>query len=150
MQGTAIVASIPRLAKRTTSHHRVIRYRLGGLHLMVRSPVDAHLQEELRDRTISASTVDNGQHDWISYMRAASLGTDAPSIQATPEAPGATVVQGGDRSFGPFGTPGFQVCGCHRGHTASSQSIRTLVQHGLARSMASRVSPSSGPSKSST
>lgn len=86
---------IPRSAQGSTSHHRVVRYRLGGLQLLVRSAVDAYLQKEVAKSLPSRKNL--AQDDLVSCMKAASVGTDAPSVQDTPEAPGVKVVHGGEQ-----------------------------------------------------
>ena len=85
-----------RSAEGSTSHHRIIGYRLGGLKLLVRSAVDAYLQDEVAGEEKSATKDHCGQDDLVNFMKAASLDTDAPSVKATPDAPGVTVVHGGE------------------------------------------------------
>jgi hypothetical protein len=86
---------IPSSAQGSTSHHRVIRYRIGSLQLLVRFAVDAYLQEEIPGHIKSASKDIYEPKDLVTFMKATSLSTDAPSIDTTPEAPGVTVVRGG-------------------------------------------------------
>lgn len=81
---------IPSSAQGSTSHHRVIRYRISSLQLLVRSAVDAYLQEEIPGHTKSARKDIYEPEDLVTFMKAASLSTDAPSIDTTPEAPGVT------------------------------------------------------------
>ena len=85
---------IARAALGSTSHHRIIRYDFGGLQCLVRSAVDAFIRsaEELLSPDLDPVT-DSG--DLVSYMKATSLGAQAPSLDMQPTAPGVSVVKGG-------------------------------------------------------
>lgn len=86
---------IARSAQGSTSHHRVIRYRLGALQLLVRFAVDAYLPDQASGHKGSPSAHISIQEGLVSILKATSLATDALSIEDTPEAPGLTLVQGG-------------------------------------------------------
>ena len=86
-------------AKGSTSHYRIVSYRFGGLKFIVRSAVDAYL-EDLVPKPKSLSDTGNDQHaedELCEYMKAASLGQEGPSVVEEPEAPGIEVIRGGAR-----------------------------------------------------
>ncbi len=60
-QYTKLLAS----AKGSTSHHRIVRYRFGGLDLLVRSGVDAYLRELV---TGSDSAEETGAGDLLNHV----------------------------------------------------------------------------------
>ncbi len=82
-------------AKGSTSHHRVIHYNFGGLQFLVRSAVDAYVEDLTKTPEAPKASDKHKGDDLIKYMKAASLGNAAPSIVDRPEAPGLTVVHGG-------------------------------------------------------
>jgi hypothetical protein len=71
---------ILRSAEGSTSHHRVIGYRLGSLRLLIRSTIDAYSEDEVAGREQPTSRRPYSQDDPINFMKAASLASDAPSI----------------------------------------------------------------------
>lgn len=58
-----IYTAVESVAKRTTSHHRILNYKFGGLNLLVRSVADAYLPKhpsvatEQRDESSMADLV---------------------------------------------------------------------------------------------
>lgn len=86
---------IPLFAQESTSHHRMIRYQLGALKLLVRSTFDAYLLEELPNHNNSEGKDIEDQADLVNFMSSVSRVPKASSIKDTPEAPVLTVVPGG-------------------------------------------------------
>ncbi|KAI9833258.1 MAG: hypothetical protein M1826_000171 [Phylliscum demangeonii] len=76
----------------STTHHRIMRYRYGGLRLLVRSAVDGYLEEE----TTGGGRKDEQDYerDFVGIMRARSLSHPAPSVAKTPVRPGVKIAQG--------------------------------------------------------
>lgn len=83
----------------STSHHRIARYNLGGLDFIVRSAFDAYLEDVASKLEVSTGSGKerHREEDLTSYMKAASLLGDAPSMNDTPEAPGLHVIHGGEK-----------------------------------------------------
>ena len=79
-------------AKGSTSHHRLVSYRFGGFKLLVRSAVDAYLRETEEGKE---EDDDSDEDDLVDQLSAVALTVEGPSTEATPEAPGITVVAGG-------------------------------------------------------
>lgn len=78
-------------------HHRIVRYRFGGLGLLVRSEVDAYLQERVKgpDSPKKAKSWDLLNH--ADFVKTLSLGSRPTTPTETKEKPSSrvTVVQGG-------------------------------------------------------
>jgi len=85
-------------AEGSTSHHRIARYNLAGLKLVVRSAFDAYFEDAASklEAPTGSGKERHQEEDLTSYMKVASLVGDAPSIIDTPEAPGLHVIQGGE------------------------------------------------------
>ena len=85
-------------AKGSTSHHRIVSYKFGGLKLIVRSAVDAYLKDLLTKPGSSPDTEKDQLHqdDLCEYMKATSLEQEGPSVVEEPKAPGLAVVRGGE------------------------------------------------------
>lgn len=85
-------------AKGSTSHHRVVRYKFGGLVLLVRSAVDAYLQELVK---MPNSPKQTGAKDFdhVKLVKALSLGSQAAMPTEAKEGFNGrvTVVQGGQK-----------------------------------------------------
>lgn len=93
--GTCIVSFQSLL--RVALHHRIVRYRFGGLGLLVRSEVDAYLQERVKgpDSPKKAKSWDLLNH--ADFVKTLSLGSRPTTPTETKEKPSSrvTVVQGG-------------------------------------------------------
>ena len=86
-------------AKGSTSHHRIVQYTFGGLNLLVRSAVDAYL-EELVERADSSVVKDPGDPlDHVNFVQNVSLGgrVATPSETENEFDGRVTVVQGGQK-----------------------------------------------------
>ena len=84
-------------AKGSTSHHRVVKYKFGGLVLLVRSGVDAYLQELVKGPYSPEETGVGDVLDHDSFMKTLSLGSRVAIPTETKEGikDQVTVVQGG-------------------------------------------------------
>lgn len=82
-------------AKGSTSHHRIVGYKFGGFRLLVRSSVDAYLENLTGSPENSGSVQPLDENDIAKYMKSTSLTGEAPTIQTTSEAP-VTIVDGGE------------------------------------------------------
>ena len=85
-------------AKGSTSHHRIVRYKFGGLVLLVRSAVDAYLQELVKEPD-SPEQTGAKDLDHVKLVKALSLGSQATIPTETTEGFNGrvTVVQGGQK-----------------------------------------------------
>lgn len=82
-------------AKGSTSHHRIVGYKFGGFRFLVRSAVDAYLENLTLSPEKSRSVQPLDVDDIAKYMKSASLAGRAPTIQETSQVP-VTVVDGGE------------------------------------------------------
>ncbi len=83
-------------AEGSTSAHRIVKYDFGGLHLLVRSAVDAYFKDST---SIPSQGVDEPDEEGeienlVDSTSATALDTVAPSVAETPKAPGLTIVNG--------------------------------------------------------
>ena len=86
-------------AKGSTSHHRIVQYTFGGLSLLVRSAVDAYLEELVEGADSSVVTDRRDPLDHVNFVQNLSLGGRvATPSEAENEFDGrVTVVQGGQK-----------------------------------------------------
>ena len=86
-------------AKGSTSHHRIVQYTFGGLSLLVRSAVDAYLEELLEGADSSVVTHPRDPLDHVNSVQSLSLGGRvATPLETENEVRGrVTVVQGGQK-----------------------------------------------------
>lgn len=84
-------------AKGSTSHHRIVKYKFGGLRFLVRSAVDAYMEHlALTDPENPVSSKAFNKDDIAKYMKSLSLAGEAPTIEETAETP-VSIVPGGAR-----------------------------------------------------
>lgn len=82
-------------AEGSTSYHRIVEYRFGGVRLLVRSAVDAYLGDSaLKSKQGIDEQDEEGQGSLVKSMRATALDTVAPSVIENPEAPSLTIIPG--------------------------------------------------------
>ena len=86
-------------AKGSTSHHRIVQYSFGGLSLLVRSAVDAYLEELVEGADSSLVTDSRDPLDHVNSVQNLSLGRRVATPSETEnEVDGrVTVVQGGQK-----------------------------------------------------
>lgn len=86
-------------AKGSTSHYRIVKYKFGGLILLVRSGVDAYLQELAKGPRSPEQTSVGDLLDQGSFMKTLSLGSQVAMPTETKEGINGqvTVVQGGQK-----------------------------------------------------
>ena len=109
---------VSKSAEGSTSHHRIVSYKFGGLKLIVRSAVDTYFADLLTQPGSSQDT-EKDQHDeknLCEYMKAASLGQEGPSVVEEPNAPGIDFVRGGE----------------HIPHSATAE-LKTYARHKFAK-----------------
>ena len=84
-------------AKGSTSHYRIVRYKFGGLGLLVRSGVDAYLQEFVKEQDSQAKPDTGDLLDQMNVMETLLLDSRVATSIETKENPDSrvTVVQGG-------------------------------------------------------
>lgn len=92
----ASYTKIPDYAQGSTSHYRVIRYRLGDLQLLIRSAFDAYLEEKVQGQRAKADMKTSTQNDVVRSHAKDLSDVEAPSTQQQSEPPGVTVVAGGE------------------------------------------------------
>ena len=87
------------LAKGSTSHHRIVQYTFGGLGLLVRSAVDAYLEELMKEPDSSKVTDARDPLDHVNFVQDMSLGERVATLSETEnEFNGqVTVVPGGQK-----------------------------------------------------
>ena len=88
--------SVASLTKGSTSHHCIAVYSFGGLQLLIRSAVDAYLEDLATDSSQETGQTNdkNNVEILVDSIRATALNTAAPSVINAPEAPGLTIVLG--------------------------------------------------------
>lgn len=87
--------SLKGCAKGSTSHHRIMGYNFGGFRFLIRSAVDAYLENLTVTPEESRSVQVFDEDDIAKYMKSASLVGEAPTTQRTSKIP-VTVVDGGE------------------------------------------------------
>jgi hypothetical protein len=90
-----LYTKMPRSAQDSTSHHRIIRYRLGAFRCLVRTSFDAYLQEEVPGRKKPDNRHIKDQADLVNFMSSVSPMPKPPSTEDTPEIPELKVIPGG-------------------------------------------------------
>lgn len=86
-------------AKGSTSHHRIVGYKFGGFALLVRSAVDAYLQELVERSNFPEETGARDPLDHVNFVKALSLGRQVAAPTETEANPNGrvTVVHGGQK-----------------------------------------------------
>ena len=86
-------------AKGSTSHHRIVQYTFGGLSLLVRSAVDAYLEELVEGADSSVVTDPRDPLDHVNSVQNVSLGGRVATPSETENEVGGrmTVVQSGQK-----------------------------------------------------
>lgn len=86
-------------AKGSTSHHRIVRYKFGGLGLLVRSGIDAYLQELVKGPDFPEQMGAGDPLDHVSFVKTLSLGSRVAVPTETKEGLNGRVkvVQGGQK-----------------------------------------------------
>ncbi|KAL9104851.1 MAG: hypothetical protein Q9163_000237 [Psora crenata] len=78
----------------STSHHRIVSYKLGGLSFLVRYAVDGYLEDRVHPVTDELDTKEASIDDLVGYLKATSLDHPAPTGN-NPFNKRVTVVKGG-------------------------------------------------------
>lgn len=81
------------VAKRTTSHHRILNYKFGGINLLVRFVADAYLPKH--PSVVTGEPTESSAADLVKWTNAMTLASPPPSLEDPNVARGVFVVDGG-------------------------------------------------------
>ena len=70
---------IPAWAEESTSHHRIVSYKLGGLSFLVRYAVDGYVDDAVGSKSSGGKTDNTTVDDLVGYLKATALDHPAPT-----------------------------------------------------------------------